>query len=1821
MSVILRCTNDEGIVQDIQVQDQIDLRLDISAIENTTIGDVYGISSQDFSLVGTNDVNAFFGNVWNLGASVNIALQNSIACQVLLNGAEVFKGKLYIKNVITDSEGYNSIYNVIVVNETVDFKFEIQDLYINQLDLSQYNHDFTFANISQSWGGGLLNGDIVYPFVNYGKPEGDADAPDYAFAAYNSSGSNTIDNYDSPLRLIDFKPAIRAKSVVDAIFSGSSYDYTSSFFNSDYFENLFVLATPNDQLGPNNTSPVSQSAWAYNASGSQALAANTQALVEFDAEIIDNANNFDLTTERYTADTTGNYQYQISINYSIGNWAPSTTDKVTIILRKNGGSIIDSQQYFNPPSLGVAFLQNSVSLTPGDYLEVEIAFSSNNGTRFLTILNSQGQPSYYPPGNITYFQIKGPASLLGGTVEIAEQFPDDLKALDFLQGLIEKFNLVVEPVPNSRNLIRIEPYQDWIDAGVQKDWTNKIDRDTKYEITHPILEQPRTIVFSDEDDTDILNEYNLENKGKTFGSYTFVSDSDLAEGEKRVGKVFAATPVTGIPNGRPFVIPHLCSVTDNREFRPIQFKPRLLYNNGLQEVPQNALGIQTGSIDRGTIYIRDENTTIQPVTVWNQMSTLTAIPVNYDTGQDLHFNNDQYTPFFQASANGKVKADAYRTYWATYINSLYDIDARKLTCNVYLKPTEIQNIALNDKIFIDGQYYRINRINGANLTRRDTVEVELIKIIAQQLKFPRRRVGTSNIALDYNSLSIDGTGRYINTDTGGTVSDYQQVRQVAAKDYMQIYNSAGTASVVWDYQVPVDATNQFDQTILGTNQVDVGASKVSTLGNNNQVKAGTETSFIVGSQNFVGENTSNVTILGQGHIVDEQAQNAQILGGLSNSISGSSQSSIIGSIGSTIINSDNSVSINGESDTIRDSDFTTAINSHTNEVIVNGSGHVVIGLNLEGGGLDLLNTRNNSNWLGDTYMGEAIFRERRQLECGDSVAFDLSDTQYRHDNLYLLNWSGLSPGNTTIDLPNAVNNDYEKVVLQFQANGTFDDTTDVVFVPFGAQTINGAPSYTINGAYTGITFTTSGSGWVILSGEVGGPQSSYLSAYNSSSITPTINVSASVALPNIDLAQNISVVSGSRITFDNAGVYDIQFSAQTVKTSGTNTQVLIWIKKNGVDVPWTNTEYIVPGNANDEIVLAWNWYVEAQSGDYYEIAYVADQSNLTFQAKTGVTGPDIPSWIVTVGSIGGGSTFISGSGGDPDALYTASFSNPNLTFTKGNGTSFNVNLSTLVPNTASYALQAGTSGYASTAGYAGTSGFAVSASFATSASYARQAGTAGYAATAGTAGFAVSASWADQAGTAGFATSASYASQAGTAGFAISASFATSASFTVSSSYAAQAGTAGFAVSASQAQNAVSASYALQAGTSGFAVSASFATSASYAVSASQAISASFATTASYAISSSADNLTLQQVTTNGNTTTRPIFIYDKLNVGPSGSTNTGTGSLVVGTNNSNNGSNYSIVVGRDNTLLTSGTGQSNIILGESNAIGSGLRNTVIGGAANVINQASTGYASIFGGNGNTLGSTGDAEGSTMLGGLGNFGEGYYNELIGGSSNVINVGLGGASQTVFNGIYGGTNQIIGDTQTDPTIAYIFGGIQNQNQSQFATIVGGNGNTIAAGSTDSVIVGGTGNSSNAALYSVILGGSFNQIDQASLSSILASNSSLIRPNCAQGVIIGGSINQISGSANDAAVVGGILNKSSHNNSVVVGGNNLSTTKANEVVVPHLNVSGSVTVRANEVLTLTPVATLPTGVPTGSFAVSGSTPPKPYFYDGTTWNALY
>jgi hypothetical protein len=114
------------------------------------------------------------------------------------------------------------------------------------------------------------------------------------------------------------------------------------------------------------------------------------------------------------------------------------------------------------------------------------------------------------------------------------------------------------------------------------------------------------------------------------------------------------------------------------------------------------------------------------------------------------------------------------------------------------------------------------------------------------------------------------------------------------------------------------------------------------------------------------------------------------------------------------------------------------------------------------------------------------------------------------------------------------------------------------------------------------------------------------------------------------LSSGVSVVSSTQITMANAGVYNIQFSAQLIATSS-SADVDIWFKKNGTNIANTNTTVQLANNA--ESVAAWNIVESFTAGQYVEIAWSADSTGVQMLAagtKTTPTRPATPSIIVTV---------------------------------------------------------------------------------------------------------------------------------------------------------------------------------------------------------------------------------------------------------------------------------------------------------------------------------------------------------------------------------------------------------------------------------------------------------------------------------------------------------------------------------------------------------------------------------------------------------------
>lgn len=118
----------------------------------------------------------------------------------------------------------------------------------------------------------------------------------------------------------------------------------------------------------------------------------------------------------------------------------------------------------------------------------------------------------------------------------------------------------------------------------------------------------------------------------------------------------------------------------------------------------------------------------------------------------------------------------------------------------------------------------------------------------------------------------------------------------------------------------------------------------------------------------------------------------------------------------------------------------------------------------------------------------------------------------------------------------------------------------------------------------------------------------------------------------ITIANN-GVGDPTRITFANAGTYNIQFSAQLDSVTGSTQTAQIWFAKNGVADAYSSTIVTVQGTTA-ETVAAWNYWVTVTAGQYYEIIWAVSNTGvkLTAATPTGIY-PGVPSVILTVNQV------------------------------------------------------------------------------------------------------------------------------------------------------------------------------------------------------------------------------------------------------------------------------------------------------------------------------------------------------------------------------------------------------------------------------------------------------------------------------------------------------------------------------------------------------------------------------------------------------------
>jgi hypothetical protein len=122
------------------------------------------------------------------------------------------------------------------------------------------------------------------------------------------------------------------------------------------------------------------------------------------------------------------------------------------------------------------------------------------------------------------------------------------------------------------------------------------------------------------------------------------------------------------------------------------------------------------------------------------------------------------------------------------------------------------------------------------------------------------------------------------------------------------------------------------------------------------------------------------------------------------------------------------------------------------------------------------------------------------------------------------------------------------------------------------------------------------------------------------------------------------VVSNSKMTVAQAGIYNLQFSVQFENTDTQEHDVTIWLRKDasgaGVDISGSAGLVGIPsshGGISGHVIVGWNYFIKLEANEFVEIWWSTPSTQVSIQAYPAGTSPTRPSTASVVATM----TFVS----------------------------------------------------------------------------------------------------------------------------------------------------------------------------------------------------------------------------------------------------------------------------------------------------------------------------------------------------------------------------------------------------------------------------------------------------------------------------------------------------------------------------------------------------------------------------------------------------
>lgn len=747
MSLDIRTTIGTSQVY-IDLYDDEPVLISISAGEIVDITQKNSAFSQSFTVPGTksnNDIFNYYYDISSIPTSFNP--NNKFEAIMVWDGYEIMRGNIRLEGVVVNKDEIE--YEITFYNQIGDLSSNIGDKFLRQLNLSGLSHPFTSEVITYSQQDPNLmpltgttnysyqNGKTMWGLYNIGYVYLTGDTVNFLTTPLvqftpTTNGTYTpeegyMDYSATPVNSFYFKPTIQIKTLYEEILNQAGYQLDSKFFDTSYFKRFYLpMKFLDESIYPANAQlpcyTIVQSA--------RTVSSGIRNYIDPLNNHICNNLNWSASTQGFVipaVNAIGPYTWRISYTVEATNFCSN-------LFPNNAAAILYyDNDLLNPGNELVASYLGCSGQTAPQNINIEFTLQTTGTPEFV---------SFYFTGEDTIVRnfraeiINAPRFLISGqTIDYALEFPpNDYKQIDFITSVNRYFNLVVVPNPDKPDELIVEPIIDYYGKGDVLDWTTKIDHLQPKGIKPTTTIINGTLLYNFQLDQDYANQNYRAASNRIFGTNKINLGIDYKNQNTSFDLIFSSPIDITIESSYANMLTLSSFSKINQKdsggkpilnFLPLKILPRMVFR-GLT-LPNENWGFVSGATTQYQKWYSNQYGNTQAYDHFTNINRFTTYPFNYnDFSHYINWRGSDQTTI-QPAEFAFVAEDLYDIYYKDYIEDLISLENKIYTAKIYLYPCDVKQLRFDEKIIIDNNYFRINKISNFNLLEPAIADIELIK--------------------------------------------------------------------------------------------------------------------------------------------------------------------------------------------------------------------------------------------------------------------------------------------------------------------------------------------------------------------------------------------------------------------------------------------------------------------------------------------------------------------------------------------------------------------------------------------------------------------------------------------------------------------------------------------------------------------------------------------------------------------------------------------------------------------------------------------------------------------------------------------------------------------------------------------------------------------------------------------------------------------------------------------------------------------------------------------------------------------------------------